>query len=35
MVAVVRVDKHGRLLEIKEVSDEFRNKPYVWKKRKT
>lgn len=35
MVAVVRVSKKdGRLLEIKEVSDEYRYKPYIWRSNK-
>lgn len=35
MVVVVRIDKKGRLLEIKEVSDDYRHKPYIWKKSRT
>lgn len=35
MVGVVRVSKKdGRLLEIKEVSDEYRYKPYIWRSKK-
>jgi len=30
MVAVVRITKKGRLLEIKEVSDKYREVPYNW-----
>ena len=30
MVAVVRISKKGKLLEIKEVSDKYREKPYQW-----
>ena len=33
MVAFVRISKKGKLLEIKEVPDEYRDKPYFWKKR--
>ena len=32
MVDVVRVSKKGKLLEIKEVSDKYRDIPYTWKK---
>jgi len=32
MVGVVLIDKNGRLLKIKEVSDEYRHKPYTWEK---
>ena len=34
MVEVVRVSKEGRLLEIKEVSDKYRNISYNWNKDK-
>ena len=34
MVAVIRVSKKGKLLEIKEVSDKYRDKPYTWEKKK-
>ena len=30
MFAVCKVSKDGKLLEIKEVSDDYRNKPYNW-----
>lgn len=30
MVAVVRVSKEGVLLDIREVSDAYREKPYSW-----
>jgi hypothetical protein len=30
MVAFVKISKEGVLLEIKEVSDRFRDQPYVW-----
>jgi len=30
MVEVVRISKEGHLLAIKEVSDIYRDKPYVW-----
>ena len=30
MVDVVRVSKKGKLLEIKEVSDKYRDIPYTW-----
>ena len=30
MVAVVRISKDGLLLEIKEVSDRYRDIPYDW-----
>ena len=30
MVAVVKIDKNGFLVKIKEVSDDYRYKPYVW-----
>jgi len=30
MVDVVRIDKNGYLLEIKEVSDKYRDIPYFW-----
>jgi len=30
MVEVVRISKEGFLLEIKEVSDKYRNSPYYW-----
>jgi len=30
MVDVVRISKNGTLLEIKEVSDEYRDIPYRW-----
>jgi len=30
MVEVVRISKSGLLLEIKEVSDKYRNTPYNW-----
>lgn len=30
MVAVVRISKDGLLLEIKEVSDRYRDSPYDW-----
>ena len=30
MVGVCRVSKDGRLLEIREVSDEYRDIPYDW-----
>jgi len=30
MVEVVRISKDGRLLEIKEVSDRYRDIPYDW-----
>jgi len=30
MVDVVRVSKKGKLLEIKEVSDKYRDIPYEW-----
>jgi len=33
MVAVVKVDKNGNLVEIKEVSDMYRYKPYEWNKK--
>ena len=33
MVEVCRVSKNGLLLEIKEVSDKFRNLPYKWGKK--
>ena len=32
MVAVIRVSKKGKLLEIKEVSDKYRDNPYKWRK---
>lgn len=32
MVAVVKVDKNGHLVEIREVSDMYRYKPYEWNK---
>ena len=31
MVAVVKISKKGYLLEIKEVSDKYRNIPFNWK----
>lgn len=31
MVAVVKVNKDGYLVEIKEVSDMYRYEPYKWK----
>jgi hypothetical protein len=31
MVELVRIAKDGKLLEIKEVSDKYRNQPYTWK----
>jgi len=30
MVDVIRIDKNDFLLEIKEVSDKFRDTPYTW-----
>ena len=30
MVDVIRVSKKGKLLEIKEVSDKYRDIPYNW-----
>ncbi len=30
MVDVVRISKKGALLEIKEVSDKYRDIPYTW-----
>jgi hypothetical protein len=30
MVAVVRISKKGKLLQIKEVSDKYRDNPYDW-----
>jgi len=30
MVDVVRIDKKGILIEIKEVSDKYRDIPYNW-----
>jgi hypothetical protein len=30
MVEFVRISKDGRLVEIKEVSDKFRDQPYLW-----
>jgi hypothetical protein len=30
MVEFVRIAKSGKLLEIKEVSDKYRNQPYTW-----
>lgn len=30
MVDVVRIDKNGFLLEIKEVSDKYRDTQYTW-----
>jgi len=30
MVDVVRISKDGHLLEIKEVSDKYRDEPYLW-----
>jgi len=30
MVAFVKVSKKGTLLEIKEVSDKYRDEPYEW-----
>ena len=30
MVAIVRISKKGYLLEIKEVSDKYRDIPYNW-----
>ncbi len=30
MVEVVRLDKNGFLLELKEVSDRYRDIPYFW-----
>jgi len=32
MVDVVRISKKGKLLEIKEVSDKYRDIPYNWDK---
>ncbi len=32
MVAVVKISKKGYLLEIKEVSDKYRNISYEWEK---
>lgn len=34
MVEVVRIDKNGFLLEIKEVSDIYRDTPYTWLREK-
>lgn len=31
MVAFVKISKEGYLLEIKEVSDKYRDSPYDWK----
>ena len=30
MVALVRIDEKGILVEIKEVSDKYRYRPYYW-----
>jgi len=30
MVDIIRIDKNGFLLEIKEVSDKYRDAPYNW-----
>jgi hypothetical protein len=30
MVELVRIAKNGKLLEIKEVPDKYRNQPYSW-----
>jgi len=30
MVEVVKISKNGKLLRIKEVSDQYREKPYRW-----
>jgi hypothetical protein len=30
MVEVVRISNKGILLEIKEVSDKYRDMPYIW-----
>ena len=30
MIEVVRISKKGVLLEIKEVSDKYRDEPYPW-----
>jgi hypothetical protein len=34
MVEIVRISPQGKLLEIKEVSDKFRNQPYEEPKEK-
>jgi len=33
MVAVVKISKKGYLVEIKEVSDKYRNIQYKWKEK--
>jgi hypothetical protein len=30
MVEIVKISKTGQLLEIKEVSDKYRDEPYNW-----
>jgi hypothetical protein len=30
MVVVVKIAKNGKLLDIKEVSDRYRDDPYTW-----
>jgi hypothetical protein len=30
MVEVVKISKEGTLLEIREISDRYRDRPYVW-----
>jgi hypothetical protein len=34
MVEFVKISKNGVLLEIKEVSDRYRDQPYVWETEK-
>jgi hypothetical protein len=34
MIEIVRISKEGTLIEIKEVSDKYRDQPYTIKKNK-
>jgi hypothetical protein len=30
MVEIIRISEEGQLLQIKEVSDRYRDQPYLW-----